>query len=186
MNRPKRKVGRPGREPTPGERVGLSLRVTPDTKRALDTAAECAGRSLSQEAELRLEQSFRNQDLLFQVLDIAYGQHTAALLILLGEIIRQVNAATAVSAGKLVDMSQSWINQPESRRQVLDAIRFVQTEIDPGEAPPEDQTGREAAAMFIQAALEPGYHPLLELIMPRRRQELAPLLDHLRANDHAR
>jgi hypothetical protein len=51
-------MARPSRDPHPGERVGLSLRVTPAVKVALDHAAERAGRSLSQEAEFRLEASF--------------------------------------------------------------------------------------------------------------------------------
>jgi hypothetical protein len=50
--------GRPRREPEPGERVSLGLRVTPDMKRRLDEAAAKSGRSQSQEAELRLERSF--------------------------------------------------------------------------------------------------------------------------------
>jgi TraY domain-containing protein len=44
--------------PSLGERVPLGLRVTLDTKARLDAAARYSGRSLSQEAELRLEQSF--------------------------------------------------------------------------------------------------------------------------------
>ena len=67
----KRKIGRPGRKPNEGERVGLSLRVTPETKRTLDAAAEKAGRSLSQEAEYRLERSFQNEQLLPQLLEMA-------------------------------------------------------------------------------------------------------------------
>src|SRR5262245_8525493 len=47
----------PGR-PSLGERVPLGLRVTLDTKARLDAAARYNGRSLSQEAEFRLEQSF--------------------------------------------------------------------------------------------------------------------------------
>lgn len=41
-----------------GERVPLGLRVTADLKRKLDAAAEASGRSQSQEAEFRLENSF--------------------------------------------------------------------------------------------------------------------------------
>ncbi len=52
------RAGRPSREPNQGERVGVSYRVTPQVKRALDAAADASGRSLSQEAEMRLEASF--------------------------------------------------------------------------------------------------------------------------------
>jgi hypothetical protein len=54
----KRHGGRPLRTPEPGEgRVGLSLRVTPETKAKLDQLALHTGRSLSQEVELLIEQA---------------------------------------------------------------------------------------------------------------------------------
>jgi hypothetical protein len=54
----KRRVGRPTRPPRSGERVTLGLRVTADLKRKLEKDAGKSGRSLSQEAEIRLEQSY--------------------------------------------------------------------------------------------------------------------------------
>ena len=57
-----KRAGRPKRQPNPGERVPLGLRVTPELKTRLDDAANQSGRSQSQEAELRLEQSFRQDE----------------------------------------------------------------------------------------------------------------------------
>jgi hypothetical protein len=55
----KRPVGRPVKKVKPEDRrVTLGLRVTPQLKRQLARDAEKTGRSLSQEAELRLEQSY--------------------------------------------------------------------------------------------------------------------------------
>src|SRR5262245_45832960 len=59
----RRSVGRPRQEPEPGERVQLSFRVTPELKRRLDAAATKSGRSQSQEAEFRLEQSFDREEI---------------------------------------------------------------------------------------------------------------------------
>jgi uncharacterized protein (DUF1778 family) len=56
----KRQRGRPFL----GERVPLSLRVTPEIKLRLAEAAKRSGRSQSQEAELRLERSFDRSELL--------------------------------------------------------------------------------------------------------------------------
>jgi hypothetical protein len=57
--KPKR-GGRPQtRELAPGERVHLGLRVSPKLKRQLERAADASTRSLSQEVEFRLEESFR-------------------------------------------------------------------------------------------------------------------------------
>ena len=58
MGTKRRRIGRPTKKPKAGERVPLGLRVTAEIKRKLDAAAEDAGRSQSQEAELRLERSF--------------------------------------------------------------------------------------------------------------------------------
>jgi TraY domain len=51
------KPGRPMKAPTEGERVMIGVRVTPEMKNRLMEAAEKSGRSLSQEAEIRLQQS---------------------------------------------------------------------------------------------------------------------------------
>jgi hypothetical protein len=56
-----KRLGRPMKAPTPGERVPLGLRVTAEMKRTLEAAAIESGRSISAEAELRLEQSFERE-----------------------------------------------------------------------------------------------------------------------------
>lgn len=58
------KGGRRSREPKPGERVQLGLRVTPEMKRLLDSASRASGRSQSQEAEIRLLRSFEQDPIL--------------------------------------------------------------------------------------------------------------------------
>lgn len=60
--KPKKRIGRPTKAPKEGERVSLGLRVTPDTKRKLEAAAIQRGRSLSQEAEIRLEASLASDN----------------------------------------------------------------------------------------------------------------------------
>lgn len=83
----KKRIGRPTKPPKPGQRVPLGLRVTPEMKTRLEAAAIKNGRSLSQEAEFRLEHSLR----LARHLIIAEGDlwspvivHKGALLITLG------------------------------------------------------------------------------------------------------
>jgi hypothetical protein len=76
---PKR-MGRPTKPPTPGERVPLSLRVTAEIRERLEKAAVEKGRSLSQEAEL-VERSFDREELLPEVLTLAYGKSMADVLI---------------------------------------------------------------------------------------------------------
>jgi hypothetical protein len=86
----RRGAGRPKRTPDPGERVQLSLRVTPRLKELIDAKADETGRSQSQEAEYRLEQTFQQEALVFQALSMAFGsREIAGLLIILGLAVRR-------------------------------------------------------------------------------------------------
>ena len=57
-----KRVGRPSKAPQKGARNSLGLRVTAETKNRLKAAVAASGRSQSQEAEFRLERSFRKED----------------------------------------------------------------------------------------------------------------------------
>jgi TraY domain len=131
MPETKRKAGRPGKEPAAGERVGLSLRVTPETKRALDAAAAASGRSLSQEAEMRLERAFQDEQLLPQLLDLAYGRDTAGLLLLIGECLRDTAAHAAAFSGARLEPRPDWMSRPWVYRQAEDAIAALLAALEP-------------------------------------------------------
>jgi len=63
-NSRRKTLKRRGRPPLPkeeGKRFALALRVTGPMRRALEEAANSSGRSISQEIELRLEQTFSNE-----------------------------------------------------------------------------------------------------------------------------
>ena len=172
MAESKRRPGRPGREPAPGERVGLSLRVTPEMKRLLDAAAASSGRSLSQEAEVRLEQSFRDEDLLPQILDMAFGPQTAGLLLLLGQCVRRVENGAKWMARASGEEAPTWTDNPWLYRQVEDAVNLVMERLRPvGEVaePPAFKTqgfpkevldilrqvGRHSAGVLLQSTASP-------------------------------
>ncbi len=61
MEKERRGRGRPRKAAIEGERNSLGLRVTADVKMKLEDAATDSGRSQSQEAEFRLEQSFLDE-----------------------------------------------------------------------------------------------------------------------------
>jgi hypothetical protein len=106
------KIGRPTRAPRRGERrMSLGLSVTAGIKRRLDAAANKHGRSQSQEAERRIEQSFAQED--------AYS----------GEEMRDIAtlmAATFVFHGRLIARGNSppseWLHD---RFIYLDCIKAV-------------------------------------------------------------
>ena len=61
-------VGRPISQPTEGGKVMLGLRVSPSLKRKMIAAMGESFRSLSAEAEFRLERSFDNDELVERIL----------------------------------------------------------------------------------------------------------------------
>src|SRR5215471_6704684 len=126
------------RGPKPGERVSLGLRVTPDMKKALDRAAERAGRSQSQEAELRLEQSFRDQASMINAMELTYGPTFAAILLFLADTMKTIGQHTGFWATQTLDGSQNWWTNPYAFDQVVRGIDTVLEALRPeGEIPAE-------------------------------------------------
>ena len=128
-------IGRPINPRTPGKRASLGLKVTDEIKYRLDTAARGNGRTQSQEAEVRLEQSFRKVDLLPQVLDLAYGARPGGLLFMIGWLVKDVaglaSAPSPSEAGRSLTVPDDWITHPWARHQVADALRSIADELDP-------------------------------------------------------
>lgn len=70
----------------PGAYVGF--RASGDLKDKLAAAAAESGRSLSAEAQFRLEQSFRDTGHVLDALPMAFGRELAGLLIGLGQVMK--------------------------------------------------------------------------------------------------
>jgi len=102
MVMPKR-VGRPIKEPDPGERAALSLRVRPLIKKKLEESAELTGRSLSQEAEFRLEHTFDRQGLLREVMTLAFGKEWGNFLIYWGTWLKRFNSETSERLRNIIE-----------------------------------------------------------------------------------
>jgi len=127
-----RKPGRPRRrQPKPGERVSLGLRVTPEMKRQLDRAAERSGRSQSQEAELRLEQSFRDQGSMINAMELTYGGTASFILRLLGPMMREVGQHAGFAATFTLEGAQNWRANPYAYDQVVRSINALLEKLRP-------------------------------------------------------
>ena len=162
MQSPKRKTGRPGREPEPGERVGLSLRVTPEMKRALDAAAESSGRSLSQEAEARLERSFQNEELLPQLLQIARGRQLAAVLQIIGYVMKETGNQVGFFEAGTLDGAAGWFDNPNALAQAVAAGHEILSALRPAEgaeAKPLPPGFENIGAWLARGALEAVRNP---------------------------
>jgi hypothetical protein len=90
MTDQKPRAGRPIKPASPGKRVSLGLKVTAEIKQRLDAAARANGRTQSQEAETRLERSFRDEQLLPALLELAVGRFNAGLLLLIGKVVQEI------------------------------------------------------------------------------------------------
>jgi hypothetical protein len=66
----------------------LTTRITDDIRTKLDAAARDAGRSLSQEIEMRLEGSFQAKGQLREALELTLGPQVAALVLMMGFAMR--------------------------------------------------------------------------------------------------
>jgi hypothetical protein len=122
--------GRPGHKPKPGERVQLGFRVPPELKKRLERAAGHSTRSISAEAEFRMQQSFDRQDLLPDVLKLAFGSDLGSMVMLLGERMHDAG----LTAGLLKNgTTADWIKDPDAfakavavGHDVLDSFKLAQ------------------------------------------------------------
>lgn len=104
--------GRPPKDTRGDQKAALSLRVTPELRDQLIQAAESNFRSISQEAELRLERSFGDRDFLPSVLETAYGSDFAALILVLAKVMS--DAGNLVAASSSIDHDVGWTRLPSA------------------------------------------------------------------------
>jgi hypothetical protein len=148
----RRKGGKP-REPKEGERFPISFRVPAELKRRLDEASQRSGRSQSQEAELRLWLSFREEGRSSALLESVYGPRLGALLDLLGRAMEHAGTATAYGERR-TDLLLDWTDDKEAARQAVLAARTVLEEIG-GNAPLPDtaESNGVGCAWMVLAAV---------------------------------
>lgn len=117
--------GRPGRPKSVGERVPLGLRVTTKIKAKLDLAALESGRSQSQEAELRLEQSFAKERLVHEALDLAYGPKMTALILSLARAMQMTGTRASFVCAMNKEDHSDWMANPFAFDQAAQAARVI-------------------------------------------------------------
>ena len=123
----KRTRGRPMTIATEGQKVTVSLRLTPEIKNRLAVAADRNYRSFSQEGELRLEESLKREDLLTEALSNAFDPRVAGLLLALGETIKSMGPLTKYSVlydgkGSASLKVSTWDQEEQTRRNAFRAV----------------------------------------------------------------
>ena len=153
MAKPKR--GRPALPPDPTKKSQLSVMVTATIKLKLEHEARRQGRTISQEAEARLERSFDRQDLLTEVMEPTYGGQTMALLMVLGEVLR---SAAGLSQAMWVlekgisptvfdtlntDFHGRWLHDPRAYGAMVEAVKRTLEELRPtGDVPEQSEDAK--------------------------------------------
>jgi hypothetical protein len=120
-NEEKRRPGRPRSRPDeePGQFVGF--RAPRELKNRLEATAAQNGRSISTEAQFRLEQSFRNEDV-DRAMDMAYGPQTAGLIEALGLTIRDT---VTLSSSPASPLQSGWLSDPSVFASVKAAVDTI-------------------------------------------------------------
>ncbi len=139
MDPTKSRPGRKSRQANQGQRVSLGLKVTAEIKNSLDAAAKQNGRTQSQEAEVRIEQSFVRQGLLAPALELAYGRKAAAILLATAHAFTHEGRAAAVISGGSIDAVDNWTTDPFAFGQATKAVAEMLARLSP---PADRGTGR--------------------------------------------
>jgi hypothetical protein len=110
----RKRMGRPLKPATAGSRVSLGLKVTAETKEKVAQAADASGRTQSQEAEYRLEQSFDRLDILPDALRLRFGE-LGGLLFLIGTTMEHAGRRATWDTTQDVDSWQGdkWFSHPD-------------------------------------------------------------------------
>jgi hypothetical protein len=120
----KRRVGRPrSRSEGPGDYVGF--RAPRELKERLETTAATSGRSLSTEAQIRLEKSFEKQDLLSDSLELAYGARLAGIVLLVGNLMKQTGLLGGFASIGSAEARDKWLDDPYAYDQALKAALII-------------------------------------------------------------
>jgi hypothetical protein len=106
-----------------GKRYPLNMRTTFDVRQKLEEAAIVSGRSLAQEAEYRIQQTFQNQKVLHEALDLSFGPHTSGLLLLVGRAIRDTTQKASFT--KSADPNENLLEDRDVFDQVAEAVAAV-------------------------------------------------------------
>jgi hypothetical protein len=125
-----KRAGRPALPAGEGKRHALGIRTTAGLKAQIEAAAHTSGRSLAQEIEHRLEQSFAD-DLRESLL----GRQGAAFLRLIDRSLRHAPAVRGLSA------TDDWLDDPDAYDMAIRELGIVMEALRPAGQPLPETAG---------------------------------------------
>ena len=154
--------GRPSKIAKGSKKKTLGIRASVGLANRLLAAAETNDRSLSQEAELRLERSFDREELLPELMEQAFGPGVAGLLLLLGRVMPEVGRSVNVQKHGLE--GPHWMADPDAFAEALAAALEIIEEFRPQGA--RELSGAELAVgsrfarrRILEVAIEGAPYP---------------------------
>lgn len=123
--------GRPPLKPDSRRSYKLSVTIREKLRRQLEHAAEEEGRTLSQEVEYRIEQSFDRGELIFDAMTLAYGHQLAGLVIAVARAMSSAGRLSGFKSGDSGFLGQDWLDDPFAYEQALTAAVTVLKELRP-------------------------------------------------------
>jgi hypothetical protein len=134
-----RKRGRPALPPEEGKRFPLNTRTTKELKERIEAAASQSGRSVAQEVERRLEQSFDREELQAKTIETNFGgRQMSAMLRMMAAaadlIADQLGKGTAMADYEtFIAVQRAWKPiierfRPKPGRHLVDAVVALQRE----------------------------------------------------------
>jgi hypothetical protein len=168
------KRGRPRKPAIPGQRSALGLRVTPQIKELLDSKTKQSGRTQSQEAELRIELTFRAEQQLAQGLELVFGRQLSGLLMLLGRAMRDAGHLAGYQSARTFEGAENWMCNSYAYDQAAEAANVILEAFRPQSEPLLDELDRRNAR--VRLLLSEVLGRALPHRVGKRRAEAAELL----------
>lgn len=143
--------GRPRLPPDEGKRHAVGIRTTKQLKDLLQRAADSSGRSIAQEIEFRLENSFREED----------QSQLAGLLMTLEKTMRDAGMHAGFISTGSYQGALDWFENPTALREAVEGAREVLQALRPKEGPAHDlpavyaNLGQKVARGVLEALRNP-------------------------------
>jgi hypothetical protein len=145
-----RKRGRPALSEEEARRANVSFRTTPQVRDKIVAAAQTAGRSVAQEVELRLEQSFARE-----------GEAGSRSTAILADFIRLAAGIIEAKTGK------RWTEDADTFSRVSQAIRSFMAQNQPPPSAVKAELDETFAELRSLAAAMDEQQPILNALLAR-------------------
>ncbi|MDP6430327.1 MAG: TraY domain-containing protein [Rhodospirillales bacterium] len=105
------KRGRPAKSPTERKRNNVTTRVRDETKHLLQQSSRASGRSISEEIEFRLEQSFRDEEAKYNDFGGEIPYRSCQIFIAIAKIVEEESGKLwSKDKDTFLIASNAWIN----------------------------------------------------------------------------